>query len=525
MNGLIAFLCFMIAIKIFAPSKKANKGSYQQSQKEKMDDNKAFKRNATSYIPQEKTYYDILGVSQNASRDEIKKAYRKLAMIYHPDHNKNKELAEIQFRKIKEAYEILIKKKIIKSSEDLDTKIYNTYDNLHKTMENDEVYKEYVCGILKREFFYQGGKYSGIEKTYYMKGELYSETPYLDKRIHGVSKIFYKNGSIKTEISYIKGIPNGYYRNYYQNGKIKQEFFYKNGRLEGAARNYYEDGVLKAESYLKNDKLEGYATNYYKTGELKSDGYYKKGKQEGIVKGYYKSGALKTETPYVHDKVEGTNKNYYENGRIKNTSIYHNGLKEKTLNYDKKGNIKSIEYYSKGVLQKTECYQNDKLVPLEENKSSASINLEKFSQLIALMKSTKVYIDEELKELRDQDKIREHKIIEKMLANGVTYGEASGEYEFLNQSYEDFQKYLKSINNELDSNVEIVRYGFETYIKRGDAPFPYYAWRIAIILSKNKLFEEEREFLYEWCRHFGRLENCGARYRDLVIRAKKKSAI
>lgn len=54
----------------------------------------------------EKSLYSTLGVSQNASSDEIKKAYRKLARQYHPDINKEKD-AEEKFKEINAAYEIL----------------------------------------------------------------------------------------------------------------------------------------------------------------------------------------------------------------------------------------------------------------------------------------------------------------------------------------------------------------------------------------------------------------------------------
>ena len=52
-------------------------------------------------------YYQVLDVAKNASDSDIKKSYRRLAMKYHPDRNKDKPEAEENFKKIKEAYEIL----------------------------------------------------------------------------------------------------------------------------------------------------------------------------------------------------------------------------------------------------------------------------------------------------------------------------------------------------------------------------------------------------------------------------------
>ena len=55
-----------------------------------------------------KDYYNILEINRNASKEEIKTAYKKLALKYHPDKNQtNKELAEDKFKEVSEAYEVL----------------------------------------------------------------------------------------------------------------------------------------------------------------------------------------------------------------------------------------------------------------------------------------------------------------------------------------------------------------------------------------------------------------------------------
>ncbi|GAA0142256.1 chaperone [Lithospermum erythrorhizon] len=68
-----------------------------------------FKRlfHSTGICYKDKDYYGVLGVSGNASRDEIKKAFHALAKKYHPDSNKNNPSAKRIFQEIREAYEVL----------------------------------------------------------------------------------------------------------------------------------------------------------------------------------------------------------------------------------------------------------------------------------------------------------------------------------------------------------------------------------------------------------------------------------
>src|SRR5215470_9690868 len=71
-------------------------------------------------------YYDTLGVSREASADQLKKAYRALAMKYHPDRNPGDKAAEHKFKEVSEAYDVL--------KDDQKRAAYNRYG--HRAFEN-----------------------------------------------------------------------------------------------------------------------------------------------------------------------------------------------------------------------------------------------------------------------------------------------------------------------------------------------------------------------------------------------------
>jgi curved DNA-binding protein len=100
-------------------------------------------------------YYGILGVKKEASDAEIKKAYRKLAMQYHPDHTKGDKSAEEKFKKISEAYAVL--------SDKDKRKEYDTFgsEGFHQRFSQEDIFRGFDFGDIFREFGFGGAGFSG----------------------------------------------------------------------------------------------------------------------------------------------------------------------------------------------------------------------------------------------------------------------------------------------------------------------------------------------------------------------------
>ncbi|MFZ1985172.1 MAG: DnaJ C-terminal domain-containing protein [Desulfatitalea sp.] len=95
-------------------------------------------------------YYKLLGVEKNASSADIKKAYRKLAMKYHPDHAKGDKAAEDKFKKISEAYAVL--------SDAEKRKQYDTYGSadFQQRFSQEDIFRNFDFGDIFREFGFGG---------------------------------------------------------------------------------------------------------------------------------------------------------------------------------------------------------------------------------------------------------------------------------------------------------------------------------------------------------------------------------
>ncbi len=118
-----------------------------------------------------KDYYKILGVSSNATEDVIKKAYRKLALLYHPDRNPNDKAAEEKFKEIAEAYDVLSddkkradfdnlrsfgrkRKQYTNTNYDFSSDDFNpSYKKNYKTHENpDKLWEEFLRDYNLKDF-------------------------------------------------------------------------------------------------------------------------------------------------------------------------------------------------------------------------------------------------------------------------------------------------------------------------------------------------------------------------------------
>jgi curved DNA-binding protein len=96
-------------------------------------------------------YYKILNVSKTASDSEIKKAYRKLAMKYHPDHAKGDSRAEERFKEISEAYAVL--------SDKTKRQKYDTFGSagFHQRFSQEDIFRGFDLGEIFKEFGFGGG--------------------------------------------------------------------------------------------------------------------------------------------------------------------------------------------------------------------------------------------------------------------------------------------------------------------------------------------------------------------------------
>jgi len=103
-----------------------------------------------------KDYYETLGVNKNASDSEIKKAYRKLAMKYHPDRNPDNKQAEDKFKEVSEAYAVL-------SDKDKKAQYDRVgHDAFHQRFSQEDIFNNMNFDDVFREFGFGGDAFGNI---------------------------------------------------------------------------------------------------------------------------------------------------------------------------------------------------------------------------------------------------------------------------------------------------------------------------------------------------------------------------
>lgn len=118
-------------------------------------------------------YYEVLGIKKDSSPQDIKKAYRKLAMKYHPDRNKGDKEAEEKFKKISEAYAVL--------SDAEKRKQYDTFgasgfqqrysqEDIFRGFDLGDILKEFGLGGMGGSFKTSGGQGSPFETFFFHSG-------------------------------------------------------------------------------------------------------------------------------------------------------------------------------------------------------------------------------------------------------------------------------------------------------------------------------------------------------------------
>ena len=106
-------------------------------------------------------YYAVLGVKKGAPEEEIKKAYRKLAMQYHPDRNQGDKGAEEKFKEVSEAYAVLSDKR---KRQEYDAVGYSGF---HKRYTQEDIFRGFDIGDLLKDF---GGGSEDIFSTLFGGG-------------------------------------------------------------------------------------------------------------------------------------------------------------------------------------------------------------------------------------------------------------------------------------------------------------------------------------------------------------------
>jgi len=237
---------------------------------------KSHRNFAVQQFDVKKDYYKVLGVSQNASQAEIKKAFYKLAKQYHPDVNKG---SDVKFKEINEAYEVLG-----------DDSKKRSYDDARRSASSTSS----TSGAGYSSGSYGQNPYGQYNQNYYQSGN-----PYTKNSQYSSQQSFYQNKDGKHYYYYYSSTGDAkkdeemmkeYFRNFYSSTmKDFMEAMEKNRQKYGAQRgqsysdSYYANNAWKAFEERMRNASNSYTGSYYDNrtyAEKKSQADYRRMQEE-----------------------------------------------------------------------------------------------------------------------------------------------------------------------------------------------------------------------------------------------------
>lgn len=127
-------------------------------------------------MAEKRDYYEVLGISKTASADEIKKAYRKLAIKYHPDKNQGDASAEEKFKEATEAYEVLSDEKKREAYDRFGHAGVNNMGHDYSHVYNDfsDIFSNFGASGFEDIFssFFNGGRFHGGSRNSFSGSDL-----------------------------------------------------------------------------------------------------------------------------------------------------------------------------------------------------------------------------------------------------------------------------------------------------------------------------------------------------------------